>query len=129
MAQTGQQPARDHLYADLGLGLVARFVGTGREGDGTLRAEPRGVGLVAERRVTTGAEDGACEVVRDDQGGTPPQNGQARVCEPTQSASFGAAVAAAHLAYADQLDRLTFATGPLGSETQSTVCSVYVSIC
>jgi hypothetical protein len=66
VAQTRQDPALHHLHADFDLGLVARFVWTGRDDRGAVMRRHVGVGAVDRRFVEAGLGDPGLEVVADD---------------------------------------------------------------
>ena len=69
VAQAGQDPAFDYLYPHLGLGLVLRLVGAGREDGGAVVAGQLLVGGVGLGVVATGLADGTTQVIGHQEGG------------------------------------------------------------
>lgn len=67
VSQPGQDPALDDLDANLDLGLVTRFAGSGRQDRRAVVRRHLGIGPVHHRLVEAGAGDPGLEIVADQQ--------------------------------------------------------------
>ena len=77
--QPAEQPALGDQHPDLDLGLIAGFVGPGRQHRGAIVRGHVGVGAVDHRVVEAGLDDGDLGVIRHEQRGHAADRGQGPV--------------------------------------------------